>query len=103
MGESNWLTLPHHTFSERKSGQEFKQGRDLEARNDAEAMEGAAYWVDLCGLLSLLSYRTQDHLPTYGSKHNGLGPAPSINQTPQACLEFSLKGSFPQLRGSPFR
>jgi hypothetical protein len=34
---------------------------NLEARADAEAMEGAAYWFVPCGLLSLLSYGSQDH------------------------------------------
>ena len=29
----------------RKSGQKLKQGRILEAGADAEAMEGAAYWL----------------------------------------------------------
>jgi len=49
------------------SGQELKQDRNssragtLEARADAEAMEGAAYWVASPGLLCLLSYRTQDY------------------------------------------
>jgi hypothetical protein len=42
----------HH---QRKSGQELKQGRKLEAGADAEAMEGAAYWLATCGLLNLLS------------------------------------------------
>jgi hypothetical protein len=37
-------------------GQELKQGRNLEAGMDAEAMEGAAYWLAPHGLLSLLSY-----------------------------------------------
>jgi hypothetical protein len=41
----------------RKSGQELKQGRNLEAGTDAGAMEGAAYWLTSHGLLSLLSYR----------------------------------------------
>ena len=34
----------HH---QRKSGQELKQGRTLPAGPDAEAMEGAAYWLAL--------------------------------------------------------
>ena len=55
-----------------KSGQELKQGWNLEAGADAEAMEGAAYWLAPHGLLNLLSCRTQDH--------NGLGlHASSIN------------------------
>jgi hypothetical protein len=36
-----WLSV-HHP---RKSGQELKQDRNLQARADAEAMEGAAYWL----------------------------------------------------------
>jgi hypothetical protein len=35
-----WLTLlQHHCSSSRKSGQELKQGRNLEAGADAEVME----------------------------------------------------------------
>jgi hypothetical protein len=47
----------------RKSGQERKQGKNLEAGADVQAMEDAAYWLAPDGLLSLLSYRTQDHQP----------------------------------------
>jgi len=49
------LTLPHHHSSLKKSGQELKQGRNLEAGADAEAMERAAYWLAPHGLFSLLS------------------------------------------------
>ena len=45
----------------RKSGQELKQGWNLKSGADAEAMESAAYWLASHGLLSLLSYRTQNH------------------------------------------
>ena len=34
---------------------------------------GAAYWLVPNGLLSLFSYRTQDHQPRSGPTHNGLG------------------------------
>jgi hypothetical protein len=34
----------------------------------------AAYWLAPRGLLSLLSDRTQDHLPRGGITHNSLGP-----------------------------
>ena len=34
---------------------------------------GAAYWLTPHGLLSLLSYRPQDHQPRDGTTHNGLG------------------------------
>ena len=33
--------------------------------------KGAAYWLAPHGLLSLLSYRTQDHQPRDGTTHNG--------------------------------
>jgi hypothetical protein len=36
-------------------------------------MEGAAYWLTSHGLLSLLSYKTQDHQPRDGIAHNELG------------------------------
>ena len=60
----------------RKSGQELKQGWNPEAGADAETMEGAAYWLDSPGLLSLSFYRTQDHQPRDSTTHNGLGPPP---------------------------
>ena len=37
---------------------------------------GAAYWLALHGLLSLLSHRTQGHQPRDGAIHNGLGSWP---------------------------
>ena len=45
----------------KESGQQLKQGRNLEVEADAEAMEGASYSITSPGLLSLLSYRPQDH------------------------------------------
>jgi hypothetical protein len=42
----------------RKSGQELKQGRKLEAEANAEAMEGYRVLSAPHGLLTLLSYRT---------------------------------------------
>jgi hypothetical protein len=53
-----------HFYIARNSGQELKQGRNLEAGPDAEAMEGAAYWFAPHGLLSLLCNITQDHILT---------------------------------------
>ena len=38
----------------------------------------AAYWLVQAGLLSLLSYRTQDHQPRDGTTHNGPSLPPSI-------------------------
>ena len=63
----------------RKLRQELKQGRNLEAGADAEAMEGAAYWLPSPGLFSLLSYRTQDYQPMDGTTHNGLDPPPYLD------------------------
>ena len=54
-----------------KSGEDrnLKKSRNLEAEADTEAMEGAAYWLTPHRLLSLLSYRTQDHQPRGGTTH----------------------------------
>jgi len=67
------ITVRH----QRKSGQELKQGRNTKAGADAEAIEDAAYWPAPHGLLSLLSYRIQDHQPRDGTTYNGLGPPTS--------------------------
>jgi hypothetical protein len=40
-------------------------------RADAEAMEGAAYWLSSYGLLSLLSYKTQNYQPGIASPTMG--------------------------------
>jgi len=42
-----------------KSVQELKRDWNLEAGVDAEALEGAVFWLVPHGLLSLLSYRTR--------------------------------------------
>ena len=64
---------------------------------DAEAMEGAAYWLALHGLLSLLSYRTQDHQSRDGITHNRLGPLPLITNWENA-LWLDLMEAFSPLR-----
>lgn len=46
-----------------KSRQYLTQGSNLEAGTQTEIMEGAVSWLVLHELLSLLSYRTQDHSP----------------------------------------
>ena len=58
----------------RKSRQELKQERILEAGTDTEAMEGAAYWLASHGLLNLFSYKTQDHQPRDGTTYYEQGP-----------------------------
>ena len=40
---------------------------------------GDAFWLAPKGLLSLLSYRSQDHQPRDGTTHNGLGPPPLLD------------------------
>lgn len=50
---------------------------------------GAAYWLVLYGLLSLISYRTQVHQPWGIPTHNGLGPPPLITSLKNA-LQISL-------------
>ena len=74
-----WLTLPQHFIIEGTQDRNSNQGRSLEAGADAEAMEGAAYCLASRGLLSLLSYRTQDYQPRDNTTHNGLGP-PTLDQ-----------------------
>ena len=41
-----------------------------------EPQVGTTYWLVPQDLLSLPSYRTQDHQPRGGTTHNGLGPLP---------------------------
>ena len=84
----------HH---QRKSGQGLKEGRNLEAGADAEAMEGAADWLAPHGLLSLLSYRTRD-----STTHNGLSSPPSISNEEKA-LQPDLMEAVSWLRFLPFR
>ena len=74
----------------------------MEAGVDAEAMEGAAYCLVPCGLLSLLSYRTQDHQPRGGTTHNGLGPLKSLIKKMPYRLANQIE-AISQLRFPPFR
>jgi hypothetical protein len=53
---------------------------EKELRADAETTESAAYWLAPRGLLSLLSYRTQDHEARSDTTHHELGlPSLIIN------------------------
>ena len=56
----------HH---QRKSGLEFKQVRKQELMQ--KPWRDALYWLASPGLLSLLSYRSQDYQPRDGTTHNG--------------------------------
>ena len=67
----------------------------LEAGADAEAMEEYCLWLASPDLLSLLSYRTQDHQPRDGTTHHGW------LITNCNALQLDLMESFPQLRLLP--
>ena len=54
------------------------QGRNLEVRTEAEAVERCSSLACFHGLLSLLSYTTQDHQPWDGTVPGELGPPTSI-------------------------
>jgi hypothetical protein len=79
------LTVPCHCLTSEEQGQEPKQGRNLESGADAEAMEGAAYWLDPHLLLNLLFYRTQDHQPRDGTTQNRLDPHTHVSLTLKKC------------------
>jgi hypothetical protein len=66
------LTLPHCCLSPKKSKLELKQVRKQELIQ--KPWRDVTYWLASPGLLSLLSYRTQDYHPRDGTTHNGLGP-----------------------------
>jgi hypothetical protein len=54
-----WLTLPYCCSSPRKSGLELKQVRKQELMQ--RPWRDVPYWLASSGLLSLLTYRTQDY------------------------------------------
>jgi hypothetical protein len=87
-----------------KSGQVLKQVRNLEAEADTEAMEECCcFLVAPHALISLPSYRTQDHQPRSSISHSGLGPPTSMTKEEnalQACLEPDI---FFQPRYPPLR
>jgi hypothetical protein len=64
--------LPISVHHQRKSGLELKQVRkqDLMQRPWRDVI----YWLASPGLLSLLSYRTQDYQPRDGPTHKGPFP-----------------------------
>jgi hypothetical protein len=59
------IAVPH----QRKSGLELKQVRKQELMQ--RPLRGAAYWLAPPGLLSMLSYRTQDYQSRDGTPKNG--------------------------------
>jgi hypothetical protein len=62
-------TAVHH---QRKSGLELKQVRKQELMQ--RPWRDVVYWLASPGLLSLLSYRTQDYQPRDGPTHKGPFP-----------------------------
>jgi hypothetical protein len=66
------LTLPCCCSSPRKSGLELKQVREQELMQ--RPWRDVSYWLASPGLLSLLSYRTQDYQPRDGTTHKGHFP-----------------------------
>jgi hypothetical protein len=63
------LTLPYCCSSLRKLGLELKQVRKQELMQ--RPWRDVPYWLASSGLLSLLSYRTQDYQSRDGPTHKG--------------------------------
>jgi hypothetical protein len=74
----------------RKLRQELKQGRNLEAGADAEAMEECCLLPCSCDLLSLFSYRTPDH-QSGGWSHPQWTPSSIISCFTNSYVIFSTK------------
>jgi hypothetical protein len=66
------LTLSYCCSSPRKPGLELKQVRKQELIQ--RPWRDVLYWLASPGLLSLLSYRTQDYQPRDGPTHKGPFP-----------------------------
>jgi hypothetical protein len=66
------LTLPYCCSSPKDAGLELKQVRKQELMQ--RPWRDVLYWLASPDLLSLLSYRTQDYQPRYGSTHKGHFP-----------------------------
>jgi hypothetical protein len=66
------LKLPYCCSSPRKLELELKQVRKQELMQ--RPWRDVSYWLDSPGLLSLLSYRTQDYQPRDGPTHKGPFP-----------------------------
>ena len=75
-----WLIPLHHSplVEEEKSREELKQAGTWRQELMQRSWRNTVYWLIQHGLLSLLSYRTQDHQLRGGITSNGLGPPTSI-------------------------
>ena len=71
------------------------QGKNLEAGTEAEAMEACCLQLAPHGLLSLLSYTTQDSQPRSGTVQSKLGPPTAVKEMYHK-LAHNLVGTFPQ-------
>jgi hypothetical protein len=87
------LIAVHH---QRKSGLELKQVRKQELRQ--RPWRDVLYWLASPGLLSLLSYWTQDYQPRDGTIHNG--PSHSWSQIEKMPYSWILWRHF--LKGASF-
>jgi hypothetical protein len=86
-------TAVHH---QRKSGLELKQVRKQELMQ--RPWRDVTYWFASPGLLSLLSYRTEDYQPRDGTSHNGPShPWSLIEKMPYSWVSWR-----PFLKGGSF-
>jgi hypothetical protein len=85
----------HH---QRKSGLELRQVRKQELMQ--RPWGDVCYWLASPGLLSLLSYRTQDYQPRDSTTRNGPPPHPLITNWENA-IQLDLMEAFPQGRLLP--
>lgn len=86
------LGLPHHCSSLKD------QDRNL-IPELMQKPRSAVYWLALCGLLSPLSFRTQDHLPRVAPPI--IGWTLPINHLENA-LQLDVMETFSQVRFPPF-
>lgn len=98
--EFSWLTLPYHCSSWKEVRTKTQMAGTCRQELIQSPLRDAAYWLGPNDLLSLLSYKTQNHQPKNGTTHNGPGPP---HQSLRECLtaesyggNFSIKS--PSLR-----
>jgi hypothetical protein len=87
------LIFPHCCWSPKQVRTGTQAGH--KARADGEAIERCYLLVCFCGLLNVLSYRTQDYQPRDGTTHNGLShPWSLIEKMPYSWISWMhfLKG-----------
>lgn len=93
-----WLTSPHLSPSQKKSGWELKQGWNLETDANTDAMEGCCF--PACSLwLARPPFRTQNHWPSDGAPQQA-GPS-HICYSRECAAGLSVFWGRFQLRRSP--